>query len=421
MFIDKWTSSSWHWHSQAIHCLLLILAFATHSSHAKEPSADKWPSGMPDGLYLTDDEYGFKPFLIVENGQWIDPYEWVKQHGIKALNERFTEGKRFERAHINAKVATINGLQLNETTLADILAPRGQTEWAGGVAPKKGFLASQISDQKCDRTPSRNEKWRCLSTVQTTWRIKCQSVSYGATYVSTTLAGHCLAAITLPESALSGFQWYPSDLTDLPKPERQRIEKQMNADFFALRLPVTQDKDFSSTNIVASFTAALKPDNHQLVAGTSFSKIVPGLSASLARHMAGTDLTANDWKYSNIGYLYDMRSQRYTYIRQPTVLNQKSQYECTKGGEGSSYCPASWPVGMVKRAGKVYTVWLEEQRIGTHYPGRKRCKDIEGSGTSCPGVVIKAVSYAVTEHDVKSWQSQEIYSTRPTLSVEQQY
>jgi hypothetical protein len=372
---------------------------------------------MPDGLYLTDDEYGFKPFLIIEGGRWIDPYEWVKQHGILQLNRQFTAGKRFERIHLNAHVASVEQLNLRELTLKDVLAQRGQTEWAGGMPPAIAWLAPQIVDQQCERWAK--EKWDCKSGAQVNWLMRCQAPSSRARDVATVLAGRCLAGITVLSDASKGLGWRSEEWALTPIREGQQVERQMGKDYRSLGLPVTKDRDFSNADFIASYVGGL-PTGHRIVAGSVYNKVYPGLAASRARHMDGRDLTAESI-VTSLGYVYDMQDRRYVYIQQPKTLSPAGRKACEHGGEGTDYCPSSLPVGIWVWQGKLHILWRHDQRLGTHYQGRKRCKEIEGSGRSCPGIVITALSFTVTQHDMRNWTSQEVYSTRPTLSTEQQF
>lgn len=381
-------------------CLLLATFLVGHSQlHATTKSIDtsrtaqkaepeKIRPVMPDGLYLVERDV---PFLLIENGRWRDPYEWIEKNGIELLNTEYVLGKQFERIHIHTQLGSIEAMKLYSLSATDMLR-------SSKIINETKFdlkkLAPRISAERCANDG--RDLWSCqtdlISKPYFPAQTKCNTGSNGAGCPTGITARRLSVGNLLGENRAKSILQLDADA----------LHKKIEAKFHE----VTSPKDYHGLIKISVFTTQVfrGASGEQQVAG--FLNLEFEANANWAR--------SAKWQRKPIGradlaFIWSEQADKFVFLqRKKHILSEASQSICDKGLQ-PHYCPIAKPLGMWEVSGKTYAAIRYEQFVALwHYPPDLPMNELDRKG-------VRATQIEVVE--VGSEPLSVLFSTRPFIAT----
>ncbi len=343
---------------------------------------------MPDGLYMVDWDV---PFLLVEDGQWLDPYEWVEKNGIDALNTKYVQGLRFERFHIHTQLGSNEGMKLYSLTAKDMLK---SSKIINEIKFDLKKLAPRISAERCE--DGGKDLWNC----KTDGVIK--SYVSGPPACNTGKRGFgCPDGISAGDAAVKEILGWRGSKT-LPRLNSDPLSRKIGSAY-----------SISSTPLPRSALVKVDGSVNQIFSGTGNVQMVSGV---LHLYFKPTPVWKRKDKWqiepfstAQLGFIWDVEKERFVYLQEHVrILSKAAQSVCERALQ-PHYCPRAMPLGMWESGGKLYAAIRYEQHLALwHYP-----PDLPMNGMDRKGV--RAAQIEVIE--VGREQAAVIFSTRHFIAT----
>lgn len=302
---------------------------------------------MPDGMYMTTYPGGAMPFLLVDKGQWVDPYMWVQRNGIEALNMRFVRGRRFEVFHMHSWRASIDSMVLHSMGPQQLLAHDQLKNYAKFDIKS---LPPAISDQRCSFGGDGVHRWRCDSTtISTKFGHPMQSCSTSSTSMG------CGTGVTASVAAYQELAKKKLALGFL-KVDGDAISRQIDAEFKRVAPSVTARNRIRAD--VYPMDVFYGPSRQRLIAG--FMDLKFRTNAKWKPRFSGEPEPASKIE---LGFIWDIDRARFAYLQdKPKVLDASLMRACEHTNLDA--CPRARSLGMWAIGDKLYVVWQYSQIIG---------------------------------------------------------
>lgn len=330
-------------------------------STPQEAEAKAIRPAMPDGLYLVDRDV---PFLLIEEGQWVDPYEWVEKNGIEALNTKYVQGQRFERFHIHTQLGSFEGMKLYSLSATDMLK-------SSKILNKIKFdlkkLAPRISAERCE--DNGKDLWHCNTEgVITSYALVSMRCNTGQGFPN------CPKGISSGEAAAN----------ELLKERGSKSLLRLNSDILTRKIGLAYSS--MQRNPLAHLTLVkVEGGISQIFLGAENVRMVSGM-LDLYFKAKPTWKRKDKWQTEPIGsarisFIWDTEKEKFVYIQKHVpIFSTAAQSVCERGLE-PHYCPASRLMGMWEINGKTYAAIRHEQHLALwHYPPSQPMNDLDRKG-----------------------------------------
>lgn len=373
---------------------LIGAGYAHKTTHAQErPRTDRAIAlppatrpAIPDGLYMSNVNNS-APVLLVKNGQWIDPYEWVKGNGLDALNAQFIQGKDLEVFNANTWLRSIAGTTLHSLSPEQLLAHG--TLKSGSKAALRA-LAPRISDYECGSGGV--DVWHCRSAGVLTKSRPLKACS-------TDGCGNGLVASTVAYRQLTQRKMD----SGVPQLNLGAIAKQVEVEFKARASPdMTRNRVRASAFPIEVFYG---PAKQRLTSG--FMRLA---FKTNTKWKARFDGEISPEKEVNLGFIWDVGRARFAYLQAaPNVFDKTAQSVCDAGRK-PYYCAHASPVGGWEAGGRFYAVWAYSQPFANYLP-TAHAKSPDGQK------ILIHMQYQIHEVDLEKALHSTIFQTQAFLSV----
>ncbi len=376
--------------------LSLLLAATAHAetpvkaaTSMAESKAEVRPA-MPDGLY-TGNLINMLPFLLVEKGKWIDPYEWVERNSLDELNRQYVQGQKFESFNVHTWLNTVEDMTLFAKS-PQLLLANGQIK--NGIKAQVNALAPSITTDQCDAGGA--SVWRCKPVYKVPKSLPRDSCRDDAN------SRGCGVSIIAPKSAyqkLTGSSSDPGVLNVDISPITRQIQSTYKSMF-----PSNADQPRIE---ISAYPRGIfyGPEKQKLVAG--YIELGHQTQPKWKPRHSG-DIGPARW--ATLGFVWNIDRARFAYLQVTgKVLNKTSEAKCS-AGILHRYCTDTSQIGMWASGDKLYTVWLYRQVVATYIPMRL-------DKTPDDAKLLSSKQFEIVEVDLKRATSTSIFETKSFLGL----
>lgn len=354
----------------------------------REVEAKALRPAMPDGLYLVDRDI---PFLLVEDGQWLDPYEWVEKNGIDSLNGKYVLGQRFERFHIHTQLGSFEGMKLYSLSATDMLK---SSKIINNIKFDLKKLAPRISAERCE--DDGKDLWNCKTDgVITSYVSGPPACNTGKFFPN------CPDGITASDAAAKEILGRRGSKT-LPRLNSDSLSRKIGSAY-----------SMNSTPLSRSALVKVEGAVNQIFTGTENVQMVSGV-LHLYFKPKPVWKRKDKWQIepfstAQLGFIWDVEKARFVYLQEHVrILSKAAQSICERGLE-HHYCPRAIPLGMWESGSKLYAAIRYEQHLALwHYPPDQPMNDMDRKG-------VRAAQIEVIEVGAES--SPAIFLTRQFIAT----
>ena len=370
-------------HAQVLHCTTKIRKIRHNTSHVVrglllclvaigncglgnaqvkkdtgiEPKAAAFRAAMPDGLYMALDS---APFLLVEDGEWKDPYEWVERNGIEALNQKFVRGQQFTRFQANTELGEWDKLKLHALSAKDMIS---SSKILNEIKFDLKNLAPRISSDDCKNDGK--DLWNCkfdgtkIQYFSGDTRCNTGQRHFGC---PNGIVGSAVAVKNLMRTLRN---------RKLLQLDADALSRTIAAKYRDLHQPTKASNYVNATGFVSE--VFFGPNAEKLLAG-HIELEFKGKPAWKRKHVWEIEPKSK----ANLGYVWDVENARFVYLQDKVrVLSKAAQVVCLRGVH-HYYCPRVIPIGLWESAGKQYLVMRHEQHFALwHYPINEPMSDMD--------------------------------------------
>lgn len=380
--------------------LLTVLLACSGFAHAGTKTADinstrqetetkALRPAMPDGLYLIDRDV---PFLLIEDGQWLDPYAWVEKNGIDALNTKYVQGQRFERFHIHTQLGSHEGMKLYALSATDMLK-------SSKIINKVKFdlkkLAPRISAERCE--DNGKDLWHC----NTEGDIR----SYAP--VST----RCNTGKNF-QNCPDGISSTETGAHEILGGQGSKTLLQMNSDILSRKIGLaysSMQRESLSKSIPVKVEGAIG----QVFFGAKNESLLSG-SLHLYFKTKPTWKRKDKWEteplsMAELGFIWNIEKENFLYVQENVRVFSKAAQTICDRGSANAYCPTVRLLGMWEVNGQIYAAIRHEQQLALwHYPPDEPMNDLDRKGVRAAQIEIIEVGNA---------SATAIFSTRQFIAT----
>ena len=376
--------------------LSLLLAATGHAEtpakaipQTTETKAEIRPP-MPDGLYIGSQQ-GIMPFLLVEKGQWIDPYEWVERNSLDEFNRQFVQGQNFVSFNVNTWLNTVEDITFYAKS-PQILLENGQIK--DGVKAQINALAPSVIASRCEAGGT--DVWQCKPIYKVP-----KSLPRGSCRDDADSRG-CGVGIIATKSAYQKLIGSSSD-TGVLNISLSPTVRQIESTYKSIASNNTTQPRIRAT--AYSIGIFYGPAKQKLIAGS----MELGYRTNL-KWKPSYSGEVGPARWERLGFVWDIDRARFAYLQETAkVLNKTSDSKCA-AGKLQRYCTTTSEIGIWANGEKLYSVWLHRQVVATYIPKLQ-------AATPYDSKLLSGMRFEVVEVDLKQATSTSIFETKTFLGL----